>query len=104
MLLLRLEKSRNGLEDGAVAQSVEQRTENPCVGGSIPSRTTLEIKALTEVEAFLIYLSLLTYLHFTGINWRFLSNDSGIIARIFFEWPQLKPLLQSLYEPQYLPL
>jgi hypothetical protein len=27
--------------NGAVAQSVEQRTENPCVGGSIPSRTTL---------------------------------------------------------------
>jgi hypothetical protein len=25
---------------GAVAQSVEQRTENPCVGGSIPPRTT----------------------------------------------------------------
>ena len=26
--------------NGAVAQSVEQWTENPCVGGSIPSRTT----------------------------------------------------------------
>ncbi len=26
---------------GSVAQSVEQRTENPCVGGSIPSRATL---------------------------------------------------------------
>jgi hypothetical protein len=26
--------------DGDVAQSVEQRTENPCVGGSIPSITT----------------------------------------------------------------
>ena len=25
---------------GAVAQMVEQWTENPCVGGSIPSRTT----------------------------------------------------------------
>jgi hypothetical protein len=25
---------------GEVAQSVEQRTENPCVGGSIPSFTT----------------------------------------------------------------
>jgi hypothetical protein len=25
---------------GAVAQSVEQRTENPCVGGSIPPHTT----------------------------------------------------------------
>lgn len=27
-------------KDGAVAQLVEQRTENPCVGGSIPSHTT----------------------------------------------------------------
>ncbi len=25
---------------GLVAQSVEQRTENPCVGGSIPPRAT----------------------------------------------------------------
>ncbi len=29
-----------GYEFGAVAQSVEQRTENPCVGGSIPPHTT----------------------------------------------------------------
>ena len=28
---------------GSVAQSVEQRTENPRVGGSIPSRATLRI-------------------------------------------------------------
>lgn len=27
-------------KDGAVAQSVEQKTENLCVGGSIPSYTT----------------------------------------------------------------
>ena len=27
--------------DGSVAQSVEQRTENPCVGGSIPPGATL---------------------------------------------------------------
>ncbi len=27
--------------NGAVAQSVEQRTENPCVGGSIPPHTTI---------------------------------------------------------------
>ncbi|SVC64015.1 uncharacterized protein METZ01_LOCUS316869, partial [marine metagenome] len=25
-------------KSGSVAQQVEQRTENPCVGGSIPSR------------------------------------------------------------------
>jgi hypothetical protein len=28
------------MEEGAVAQLVEQRTENPCVGGSIPPHTT----------------------------------------------------------------
>ncbi len=27
-------------KSGPVAQLVEQRTENPCVGGSIPSRAT----------------------------------------------------------------
>jgi hypothetical protein len=31
---------------GPVAQSVEQRIENPCVGGSIPPRATNEIKHL----------------------------------------------------------
>jgi hypothetical protein len=32
-------------KNGLVAQSVEQRIENPCVGGSIPSQaTTLKIK------------------------------------------------------------
>ena len=29
-------------EDGAIAQLVEQRTENPCVPGSIPGGTTLK--------------------------------------------------------------
>ncbi len=29
------------LYKGSVAQLVEQRTENPCVGGSIPSRATI---------------------------------------------------------------
>ena len=29
-----------GRESGQVAQSVEQRTENPCVGGSIPPLAT----------------------------------------------------------------
>ena len=30
--------SRRDRHFGSVAQLVEQRTENPCVGGSIPSR------------------------------------------------------------------
>jgi hypothetical protein len=34
-------------EDGQVAQLVEQRTENPCVGGSIPSLATTPHAALS---------------------------------------------------------
>ena len=30
-------------DNGAIAQLVEQRTENPCVPGSIPGGTTIEI-------------------------------------------------------------
>ncbi|MCW3110039.1 MAG: hypothetical protein JWQ09_4545, partial [Segetibacter sp.] len=33
-------------KDGAVAQSVEQRTENPCVAGSIPAHTTFKTRRL----------------------------------------------------------
>ncbi len=39
------------LEDGAVAQSVEQRTENPCVAGSIPAHTTIK-RLSSNVGAF----------------------------------------------------
>ena len=33
--------SDRNYRDGAIAQLVEQRTENPCVPGSIPGGTTL---------------------------------------------------------------
>ena len=32
--------------DGTLAQLVEQRTENPCVPGSIPGSTTKKIKII----------------------------------------------------------
>ena len=47
--------------DGAVAQSVEQRTENPCVAGSIPAPTT---KTSTIVEVFYFNPSYLFVLSF----------------------------------------
>ena len=34
---------------GAVAQLVEQRTENPCVAGSIPAHTTRQISLSSDV-------------------------------------------------------
>ena len=53
-----------GAEEGPVAQSVEQRIENPCVGGSIPSqatkyqstefRRTLESPKLSMTWGFLV--------------------------------------------------
>ena len=41
----------HGIFGGSVAQTVEQRTENPCVGGSIPSRATRVNLVGDEVHA-----------------------------------------------------
>lgn len=40
---------------GALAQLVEQRTENPCVPGSIPGGTTQETR--NDVAGFFVALS-----------------------------------------------
>ena len=40
--------------NGAIAQLVEQRTENPCVPGSIPGGTTIEKAVTKKVTAFLV--------------------------------------------------
>ena len=39
---------------GAIAQLVEQRTENPCVPGSIPGGTTKNLNRSNSVEVFLV--------------------------------------------------
>jgi hypothetical protein len=41
---------------GIIAQSVEQRTENPCVAGSIPADTTLS-KPLRKLRGFFYALN-----------------------------------------------
>ncbi len=38
--------------DGAIAQLVEQRTENPCVPGSIPGGTTKNRKLRNQLPIF----------------------------------------------------
>ena len=42
---------------GAIAQLVEQRTENPCVPGSIPGGTTNK-KRLRQIEVFFLFASI----------------------------------------------
>jgi hypothetical protein len=55
-----LRNPENGLifatanKDGTIAQLVEQRTENPCVPGSIPGGTTQKREASIEVSLFLL--------------------------------------------------
>ncbi len=43
--------------DGAIAQSVEQRTENPCVPGSNPGGTTS--RSLSEMRGFFGFMAFL---------------------------------------------
>jgi hypothetical protein len=47
-----LDSRRDATNNGLVAQSVEQRIENPCVGGSIPPRATRFSKAYISVSLF----------------------------------------------------
>ena len=43
---------------GAIAQLVEQRTENPCVPGSIPGGTTCKIAKWLNINYLAILVSL----------------------------------------------
>ena len=45
------------IQRGAVAQLVEQRTENPCVTGSTPVSATKQ-KGVTKVIPFCLYLTI----------------------------------------------
>ena len=46
--------TRNQNNNGAIAQLVEQRTENPCVPGSIPGGTTYE-ELLIKSDSFFCF-------------------------------------------------
>ena len=41
--------------NGAIAQLVEQRTENPCVPGSIPGGTTFQKPGMFHCEVFTLF-------------------------------------------------
>ena len=51
---LAFEKESN---DGAIAQLVEQRTENPCVPGSIPGGTTQKDAIIIWLRLFFVFIS-----------------------------------------------
>ncbi len=52
---------------GAIAQLVEQRTENPCVPGSIPGGTTqAKIKSLILIELAIFLLVTIARSHYNS--------------------------------------
>ena len=53
-----IERKGINKKSGAIAQLVEQRTENPCVPGSIPGGTTQK----TAIEAFLLRFFVYIYI------------------------------------------
>ena len=55
------------LKQGAIAQLVEQRTENPCVPGSIPGGTTqTKVKSLIHTELAIFLLVTIAYSHYNS--------------------------------------
>ena len=55
-LFLHPQLRTNGCKVGAIAQLVEQRTENPCVPGSIPGGTTQETPKCLTIKYFGVFL------------------------------------------------
>ncbi len=56
--------------EGTIAQMVEQRTENPCVPGSIPGGTTQTGKHSGIASCFLFYFSASFLNHFFCLQYR----------------------------------
>ena len=54
-IIFAVRKGKKTEKDGAVAQSVEQRTENPCVAGSIPAHTTSFKLSSYEVKLVAVF-------------------------------------------------
>ena len=54
-------ESRRNRHYGFIAQSVEQRTENPCVAGSIPAGATKFIK-IVEMQRFFNYCKTIVFI------------------------------------------
>ena len=105
---LPLHSRKEPIEPGDVAQSVEQRTENPCVGGSIPSITTeckanrLIILKLSSGFLFGLHsgLQFLQNLKFSTPKYSVsldLNNVQGCQNR------QLEPQLQSPFSGKFFP-
>ena len=75
--------------DGAIAQLVEQRTENPCVTGSIPVGTT-ETERVTKVTLFSFrpFLGVFSLMFKPCLNQKLSMNPS--ISIIYYTSKTLK--------------
>ena len=91
--------------DGAIAQLVEQRTENPCVGGSIPPGTTSKTAACSNAGGCFVLVmmpkvvgDILAQMTRIVRFWSFAFLDNTIIA-IQEKIPLYKILKMLFREP-----
>ena len=68
--------------NGQIAQLVEQRTENPCVGGSIPPLATSNTKGLRDIQKVEYYICLHFCLHSESIYSYNLFVIKGPVSRV----------------------
>ena len=72
--------------DSSIAQSVEQRTVNPCVPGSSPGRGANEYKPHSDVGLFHIYYSLIN-----------VSVCVSILNECVYSFHSLSLILSNIY-------
>ena len=83
---------------GDVAQLVEQRTENPCVGGSIPSVTT-KSKSLRFLGLFFVMDIFYVYILQSQINESFYKGSTNNLLRRFEEHNAGEEIATNRYLP-----
>ena len=76
-------------ENGVIAQLVEQRTENPCVPGSIPGDTTVNERV---AEMWLSFFVLRMVINGLGMELGFLKSFTQKMATVEVVCYKYKPL------------
>ena len=80
---------------GAIAQLVEQRTENPCVPGSIPGGTTppfiMPFTSLRSVSGFLFLRACRVLVHGRSMT---VGRRRPVVFQKLVDWRPRSPLLQ----------
>ena len=84
---------------GRIAQSVEQRTENPCVVGSIPTSATKNHLIIKQLRHYLLSHFCIDFRHVGNLSRKF---DPQLHANVnLINARNVKPLQNSTIRPEF---